>query len=180
MKTVLHIWQLNVATMTLWQSSSSMGLILTALVKTETVLYTLLLVLATVMLWWLCFSMGLMLTFVINTVDFSPLLKQSCLHMATAAGNSDIVTILLQNRADVNCLDDKGLTPLNLAVIKGYTEIIKIQLLHGQEVTIMNGLGTVFYIWRESKITVTCCKSCSYLGLMLTALTLILTACEFK
>jgi hypothetical protein len=47
------------------------------------------------MLWWLCFSMGLMLTFVINTVDFSPMLKQSCLHMATAAGNSDIVTILL-------------------------------------------------------------------------------------
>jgi hypothetical protein len=34
----------------LWQSCSSMGLILTVLVKTETVLYTLLLVLATVML----------------------------------------------------------------------------------------------------------------------------------
>jgi hypothetical protein len=84
-----------VATMILWQSCSSMGPILTVLVKTETVLYTLLHFLATVMLWWLCFSMGLMLTFVINTVDFSPLPKQSCLHMATAAGNSDIVTILL-------------------------------------------------------------------------------------
>jgi ankyrin repeat protein len=58
------------------------------------------------------------------------------------------VTFLLQNRVDDNCLDVKGITPLNLAEIKGYTEIIKIQLLHGQEVTIMNGLGTVFYIWR--------------------------------
>jgi hypothetical protein len=98
-----------------------MGLILTALVKTETVLYTLLLVLATVMLWWLCFSMVLMLTFFINTVNISPMLKQSCLHMSTAAGNSDIVTILLQNRADDNCLDVKGITPLKLVVIKGGT-----------------------------------------------------------
>jgi hypothetical protein len=54
--------------------------------------------------------MVLMLTFFINTVDFSPLLKQSCLHMATTACNSDIVTILLQNRADDNCLDVKGIT----------------------------------------------------------------------
>jgi hypothetical protein len=61
------------------------------------------------MLWWLCFSMGLMLTFF--TVNISPMLKQSHLHMATVAGNSDIVAILLQAGADVNCLGNKGPSP---------------------------------------------------------------------
>ena len=53
------------------------------------------------------------------------------LHGAAAAGRTDIVEVLLKNKADVNLRDGRGLTPLKVAEQQGRAKIVDMLRQHG-------------------------------------------------
>jgi ankyrin repeat protein len=62
----------------------------------------------------------------------------SPLHIAAAAGNSDIVAILFQNGDDVCSLDEDGNSPLHLADYYGNSGTVTILLQYGADVNCHN------------------------------------------
>ena len=61
------------------------------------------------------------------------------LHVAAARGNKNIITILLEAGADINCRNQlTGDTPLHVAAAGGYLDIIKILLSNGAKITFKN------------------------------------------
>lgn len=56
---------------------------------------------------------------------------QTVLHRAVQTGNSKVVRLLLEHRADCDSKDNAGLTPLSCAVIGGHEEILELLLSHG-------------------------------------------------
>ncbi|EED18326.1 ion channel nompc, putative [Talaromyces stipitatus ATCC 10500] len=55
---------------------------------------------------------------------------QTCLHLASAAGNSDAVSALVHEGCGVTLLDTNGLSPLHHAVQKNHPEIVQFMLKH--------------------------------------------------
>ncbi|KAL3854350.1 hypothetical protein ACJMK2_013623 [Sinanodonta woodiana] len=60
--------------------------------------------------------------------------KSTLLHEAVAIGNTEIVTLLLQNRAEVNAANDDGRTPLHIASRAGREVIVDALLQSGARV----------------------------------------------
>ena len=55
-------------------------------------------------------------------------LGQTPLHHAAYCGQTEIVQLLLEKKADVNCQDEKGATALRQAAQQGHLEIVKVLL----------------------------------------------------
>ncbi|XP_043927282.1 unconventional myosin-XVI [Protopterus annectens] len=60
------------------------------------------------------------------------------LHIACASGYKDVVALLLENRADPDCTDNKYWTPLHLAAKYGQTNIVKLLLIHHANPNLLN------------------------------------------
>lgn len=66
-------------------------------------------------------------------------LQDTPLHLASEAGHTEVVRILLENGGDVNAQDQmNGETPLHLACEAGFSDIIQLLLHHGADTTIEN------------------------------------------
>ncbi|OEJ14463.1 hypothetical protein BFL38_06435 [Brachyspira hampsonii] len=63
--------------------------------------------------------------------------KISCLHLAVQIGNADVVAALIERGANVNVINDRGVSPLHTAIIKNQPEeVIKILLDNGADYNI--------------------------------------------
>lgn len=61
------------------------------------------------------------------------------MHLASEAGHTDVVRILLENRGHVNAVDQmNGETPLHLACEAGFGDIVQLLLEYGADVSIEN------------------------------------------
>ena len=61
------------------------------------------------------------------------------LHLASEAGHTEVVRILLENGGSVNAQDQmNGETPLHLACEAGFSDIVQLLLDHGADTTIEN------------------------------------------
>jgi ankyrin repeat protein len=56
------------------------------------------------------------------------------LMLASYSGHPETVTLLLENKADVNVLNGRGQSPIAGAVFKGYDEIVKLLVEAGGDV----------------------------------------------
>ena len=56
------------------------------------------------------------------------------LHCAAAAGRKDVVQLLVQRGADVNCMADWGMTPLYIAALNGRDKVVGILLVQNANV----------------------------------------------
>lgn len=73
------------------------------------------------------------------------------LHTAGTEGNIQLATLLLKFGANVNLLNECGLTPLHVVAEKGKTELAALLLQHGANVDICDSQGkTVKDIAQES------------------------------
>lgn len=60
--------------------------------------------------------------------------KITCLHLAVQIGNADVVEALLSKGANVNAINDRGVSPLHTAIIKNQPEdVIKVLLDNGAD-----------------------------------------------
>ncbi|XP_072319262.1 ankyrin repeat and protein kinase domain-containing protein 1 [Eucyclogobius newberryi] len=57
--------------------------------------------------------------------------KKSLLHYTVASGDVESVKSVLSLGADVNCVTSKGCTPLSIAVVKSFHDIVSLLLDHG-------------------------------------------------
>jgi ankyrin repeat protein len=81
----------------------------------------------------------------------SPLLLVACLH-----GHADVAAALLTAGADVNLQNPDGETPLHVAVLVAYPEVVKVLLEHKADISQKNNKGqlptaTVETPWQEIK-----------------------------
>ncbi|KAJ5092847.1 hypothetical protein N7456_008708 [Penicillium angulare] len=74
--------------------------------------------------------------FVANGIDLAPDKKSretSPLHIASVAGNLDVLNTLIQHGLDIDMVDDEGKTPLFNAMVHGHVDIAKALLNHGAD-----------------------------------------------
>ena len=64
--------------------------------------------------------------------------EKTCLHFAATSGFNEIVELLIDKGADVNCKNIAGETPLHYAAAFGYNDIIKTLLLNGADINSEN------------------------------------------
>ena len=65
----------------------------------------------------------------------------SMMHQAAAAGSLECLQLLIENDAETNCLDHRGLTPLDLAIRGGFFDCALVLINAGARVEkIINGL----------------------------------------
>ncbi|KLI16780.1 ankyrin repeat domain-containing protein [Brachyspira hyodysenteriae] len=63
--------------------------------------------------------------------------KISCLHLAVQINNADVVEALIDRGANVNAINERGVSPLHTAIIKNQPEeVIKILLDNGADYNI--------------------------------------------
>lgn len=61
------------------------------------------------------------------------------MHLASEAGHTEVVQILLENGGNANAQDQmNGETPLHLACEAGFSDIVQLLLDHGADTTIEN------------------------------------------
>ena len=65
-------------------------------------------------------------------------LEQTPLHYAAMAGDSVGILLLLQSKADVNSVDQRGRTAIHLATENGKTEAVKVLMEKGAEVNLVD------------------------------------------
>ncbi|WP_295161233.1 ankyrin repeat domain-containing protein [uncultured Brachyspira sp.] len=63
--------------------------------------------------------------------------KITCLHLAVQINNPDVVEALISKGADVNAINERGVSPLHLAIIKNQPEsVVKVLLDNGADYNI--------------------------------------------
>lgn len=61
-------------------------------------------------------------------IDILTLRKQTPLHLAAAAGQLEVCTLLLELGASIDATDDEGQKPIHVAAQNNYPEVVKIFL----------------------------------------------------
>lgn len=74
-----------------------------------------------------------------------PSTDHSVLSLAVWAENLEIIRWLLNNKADVNCPDSQGWTPLMIAAYAGFTDIVKELLKHHADTEKKNIRGSTAF-----------------------------------
>jgi hypothetical protein len=69
------------------------------------------------------------------------------LHRAVRTGNSKVVRLLLEHRADCNSRDNSGLTPLLCATIEGHEEVLELLLSRGADIKRVDNSGQSALHW---------------------------------
>ena len=92
------------------------------------------------------------------------------LHRAVRTGNSKVVRLLLDHKADCNSRDNSGLTPLLCATIGGHEEVLELLLSHGADIKHVDNSGQSALHWavlhnrhRILKRLLRCCEGDSSL-----------------
>lgn len=62
----------------------------------------------------------------------------TALHNAAFNGHIPVVKALLSNQANINCADDKGSSPLHLAVVRGHEQCSMLLLQGGALVCLIS------------------------------------------
>jgi len=65
----------------------------------------------------------------------------TAIHFASFHGNEAAVKILIDHKADINIKEDKGLTPLHIAIKENHLTIAEMLILQGAEVNTKNNNG---------------------------------------
>src|SRR3990167_11292551 len=68
----------------------------------------------------------------------------TALHFAAWHNYVEITKILLNNKADINCLDHRGLSPLMIAAIRGHENMVVLFLEQGNVIKINQQLNRIF------------------------------------
>ncbi|HLB41905.1 MAG TPA: ankyrin repeat domain-containing protein, partial [Gammaproteobacteria bacterium] len=68
----------------------------------------------------------------------------TALHFAAWDNYVEIAKILLNNKADINCLDHRGLSPLMIAAIRGHENMVVLFLEQGNVIKINQQLNRIF------------------------------------
>jgi ankyrin repeat protein/CRP-like cAMP-binding protein len=84
--------------------------------------------------------------FSVNNSDYD---GRTALHAASAKGVTISVKYLLERRADVNCLDNFGVTPLFEAVRNGHEEVARLLFKHGGNLGLTDANHTVLDIKKQ-------------------------------
>ena len=63
------------------------------------------------------------------------------LHLASLEGHSDMVALLLEHGATVNCQSANGLTPMHLAAQEDHVPVAKTLAEHNAEIAIQTLVG---------------------------------------
>jgi len=81
---------------------------------------------------------------------------KTSLHLASSRGEAEIVSLLLENGAEVNVKNKFGWTPLQLAASGGHLEVVRLLLNSGADVTIKNKFGrtALDYAVRNSHVDI--------------------------
>jgi hypothetical protein len=62
---------------------------------------------------------------------------------ASAAGEPEMVDMLLRSGADKDAKSDRGCTPMNLAAFHGHAAVVKLLLAAGADKNLANDSGTL-------------------------------------
>lgn len=63
-------------------------------------------------------------------MDILTLRKQTPLHLAAAAGQLEVCTLLLELGASIDATDDQGQKPIHVAAQNNFPEVVKLFLQH--------------------------------------------------
>ncbi len=77
----------------------------------------------------------------------SPCFKRTPLSLAASNGSSEVVKLLIEKGASIECEDEVGRTPLSLAVENDHSEVMNILLAKGAEIE-HNGIK-----WRRTPLS---------------------------
>jgi predicted LPLAT superfamily acyltransferase len=66
---------------------------------------------------------------------------QTALHMASMNGKVDIISVLIARGAQVDAVDDQGITPMMLAAKDGRVEAVQALLAQGAKIEAQNKMG---------------------------------------
>ncbi|PKA57201.1 Potassium channel KOR2 [Apostasia shenzhenica] len=84
-----------------------------------------------------------------NKMDYD---GRTALHMAASRGYEDIVRFLIQRRANVNCIDKFGNSPLLEAVMIGHDRVARLLVVHGAVLSLEDAGTYLCKIVADSKI----------------------------
>ena len=68
--------------------------------------------------------------------DVVEMFHERAVHLAAEHGHKDVVRVLLEHGASVNCATDDGITPLMYAAQKGHMQIIELMMTYGGDLAI--------------------------------------------
>ncbi|ETN85635.1 ankyrin repeat protein [Necator americanus] len=88
----------------------------------------------------------------INIIKYTPMERKgnTALHIASLAGQSLIVTILVENGANVNVQSLNGFTPLYMAAQENHEDVVRFLLSHGAN----QALSTEFFFHLQRPLVV--------------------------
>ena len=79
------------------------------------------------------------------TINHRDIAGRSALACAAFKGNTDVVALLLQMKANPDTCDNEGCSPLMLAVYKGHRAVVELLLQHGADISLsdINGCTAI-------------------------------------
>ena len=80
-----------------------------------------------------------------GNINFRSIMGTTMLHVASAKGNIDIISLLMKYNADLNALTNSNKSPLHFAVMKEHILVIDLLLKNGAEIDIIDSEGKTPY-----------------------------------
>ncbi|XP_059176234.1 serine/threonine-protein phosphatase 6 regulatory ankyrin repeat subunit B-like [Physella acuta] len=87
----------------------------------------------------------------LELVDVKNSERQTPLHVAANKSDTEMINLLVEAKADINCVDKRGQTPLAICVENSDMKTAKCLLRHGAEVNKGNNHGATPLIWAVTK-----------------------------
>lgn len=82
----------------------------------------------------------------VNVSDYD---KNSLLHLAVMHNRTNTVTLLLDDKANVNAMNSVGMTPLHFAAREGFLEVTQLLIEHNANLQIIDRRGWTALKWAE-------------------------------